>query len=189
MLKHIRKMLVTGLASLCVFTILTAPSVEARQITKVQTAGMREIVEEIPLQEDLQQIVEFVEANRPEPALEETFDISREEIELIALATMAEAEGECEEGKRLVIDTILNRADSGYFPDTIHGVVYQKNQFTSMWNGRADRCYVKEDIVQLVEEELVSRYNSDVVFFRTKRYSSYGEPMFQVGNHYFSSYN
>ena len=33
---------------------------------------------------------------------------SEEDIELIALVTMAEAEGEPEEGKRLVIDTILN---------------------------------------------------------------------------------
>ena len=41
--------------------------------------------------------------------------LPREDIELIALVTMAEAEGECEEGKRLVIDTILNRVDSVYF--------------------------------------------------------------------------
>ena len=41
--------------------------------------------------------------------------MSREDVELIALVTMAEAEGECEEGKRLVIDTILNRVDSGTF--------------------------------------------------------------------------
>ena len=56
--------------------------------------------------------------------------LPREDIELIALVTMAEAEGECEEGKRLVIDTpILNRVDSVYFPDTVYGVVYQANQF------------------------------------------------------------
>ena len=45
-------------------------------------------------------------------------EMSREDVELIALVTMAEAEGECEEGKRLVIDTVLNRVDSDYFPDT-----------------------------------------------------------------------
>ena len=54
--------------------------------------------------------------------------MSREDIELIALVTMAEAEGECEEGKRLVIDTILNRIDSEHFPDTASGVIYQANQ-------------------------------------------------------------
>ena len=82
------------------------------------------------------------------------FGISNEEIELIALVTMAEAEGECEEGKRLVIDTILNRVDSEHFPNTISEVIYQPHQFSSMWNGRVDRCYVNEDICQLVKEEL-----------------------------------
>lgn len=114
--------------------------------------------------------------------------VSDEEKELIALVTMAEAEGECEEGQRLVIDTILNRVDSEYWPDTIAEVIYQPNQFTSMWNGRVDRCEVRDDILLLVEEELESRTNSDVVFFRTDYYSEYGEPMFQVGSHYFSRY-
>ncbi len=116
-------------------------------------------------------------------------DISEKDIELIALVTMAEAEGEPEEGKRLVIDTILNRVDSEHFPDTVYDVIYQPNQFTSMWNGRTDRCEVREDFVALVKDELESRYNSECVFFRTSHYSKYGVPMFQIGNHYFSSYN
>jgi len=115
--------------------------------------------------------------------------MSEEDIELIALITMAEAEGECEEGKRLVIDTILNRVDSElrYFPDTVYDVVYQKNAFTSVWNGRIDRCYVDEDICRLVREELVSRTNSEVMYFTAGQYGKYGVPMFSVGNHYFSS--
>lgn len=115
--------------------------------------------------------------------------MTQEEIELIALVTMAEAEGECEYGQRLVIDTILNRVDDPHFPDTVHEVVYQKNQFSSMWNGRVDRCYVKEELVDLVKEELRNRTNYDVAFFRTERYSDYGVPMFQVEHHYFSSYD
>lgn len=114
--------------------------------------------------------------------------MSKEDIELIALVTMAEAEGECEEGKRLVIDTILNRVDSEYFPNTVSGVVYQSGQFTSMTNGRADRCYVSDYICQLVEEELQSRTNNEVMFFHANDYGAYGTPMFPVGNHYFSSY-
>ncbi len=114
--------------------------------------------------------------------------LTEEEIELIALVTMAEAEGECEEGKRLVIDTILNRVDSKRFPNTVHGVVYQKNAFSSMWTSRVDRCYVRDDICQLVREELISRTNYDVVFFQMYKYSRWGKPMFKLGCHYFSSY-
>ena len=125
----------------------------------------------------------------PEAVEEVQYPLTRDEIELIAQVTMAEAEGEPEEGKRLVIDTILNRVDSPCFPNSVYEVIYQPSQFTSMWNGRSDRCYVREDIYQLVKEELESRTNSDVIFFRTTRYSDYGVPMFQVGHHYFSSYD
>lgn len=114
-------------------------------------------------------------------------DISNDDIGLIALVTMAEAEGECEEGKRLVIDTILNRVDSDSFPDTVYEVVYQPSQFSSMWNGRVDRCYIDDYICQLVIEELCNRKNYDVIFFTADRYGNYGTPMFQIGNHYFSS--
>lgn len=166
------------------FVVLTWPSIdpEMPEATPTPTA---------------EPVVEIVETEEPKPTpepviVEIVYDepyISQEDIDLIALVTMAEAEGEPEEGKRLVIDTILNRVDSPYFPDTVHEVVYQKNQFTSMWNGRTDRCEVREDFVRLVEEELESRYNSECVFFRTSHYSEYGVPMFQVGHHYFSSYN
>ncbi|MCF8018152.1 MAG: cell wall hydrolase [Vallitaleaceae bacterium] len=114
--------------------------------------------------------------------------MSKEDIDLIALVTMAEAEGECEEGKRLVISTILNRMDSTYFPDTAHDVIYQRNAFSSMWNGRVDRCVVLDDIVDLVIDELDNRTNYDVVFFTAGQYGKYGRPLFQVGNHYFASY-
>lgn len=115
-------------------------------------------------------------------------DISQKDIELIALVTMAEAEGESEYGKRLVIDTILNRMDSDIWPDTASEVIYQPSQFSSMWNGRVDRCYVSSDICDLVIDEINDRTNYDVVFFTAGAYGKYGTPMFQVGNHYFASY-
>lgn len=136
------------------------------------------IISEQPFDEAVSAVVE----------IEDEIALSDEEIELIALVTMAEAEGECEEGKRLVIDTILNRVDSEYFPDTVHEVIYQPNQFSSMWNGRIDRCEVREDICQLVREEAKVRINYEVMFFTAGNYGKYGTPMFQVQNHYFSSY-
>ncbi len=120
--------------------------------------------------------------------IEEETNVSDKDVNLIALVTMAEAEGECEEGKRLVIDTILNRVDSQYFPDSVFDVVYQPYQFSSMWNGRVERCEVREDICNLVREELHSRTNYETVFFTADYYGEYGVPMFKVGNHFFSSY-
>ena len=127
------------------------------------------------------EIVETMKQN------EKTY-ISDEDLELLALVTMAEAEGESELGKRLVIDTVLNRVDSSYYPNTISGVIWQKGQFSSMYNGRVNKCYVSDDICRLIKEELEYRRDNSVIYFRTGYYSSYGKPMYQVGNHYFSSY-
>ncbi|MCM1363435.1 MAG: cell wall hydrolase [Ruminococcus sp.] len=123
----------------------------------------------------------FIEYTEPKMTL------SVEEIELIALVTMAEAEGECEFGKRLVIDTILNRMKSDKWPDTVNEVVYQPNQFTSMWNGRSNRCDVSDYICDLVREELESQVSYAVVYFTAGAFGKYGTPLFQVGNHYFAS--
>ena len=118
-----------------------------------------------------------------------TIGMSEEDIDLIALVTMAEAEGETERGKRLVISTILNRMDSEYFPDTAEEVIYQTNAFSSMWNGRVDKCYVTDDTRQLVLDELQNRTDNEVIYFRAGQYSDYGTPMFAEGDHYFSSHN
>ena len=146
----------------------------------------------------IEQIVKTVKIN-PSTFLSSTtvkevelpqYYISEEDIELIALVTMAEAEGECEEGKRLVIDTILNRVDTNYLgAESVNEVVYQSGQFSSMWNGRVDKCYVRDDICDLVREEAQSRTNYDVIYFTAGKYGKYGTPMFSVGNHYFCSYD
>lgn len=114
--------------------------------------------------------------------------IPDEDIELLALLAMGEAEGETELGQRLVIDSVLNRVDDERFPNTIEDVIYQPNAYSCMWDGRIERCEVTEEMRQLVREELASRTNNDVIFFRTNHYSIYGEPMFVEGRHYFSSY-
>ena len=103
MRSYIRTML---LPTLCVFMIICSGFVcSAEPIEPIV------IISEQPLEET-------VSAVEIEEYVEDTL-LPREDIELIALVTMAEAEGECEEGKRLVIDTILNRVDSVYFPDRL----------------------------------------------------------------------
>lgn len=163
-----------------VIVITSTASMSSKEVETVETTTDCEFV---------------IETRRAEPLsstmtvpVEEPDLYSEADIELLALVTMAEAEGEPEEGKRLVIDTILNRVDSEHFPDTIHDVIYQKNQFTSMWNGRVDRCTVNDYVINLVREEVESRTNHDVIFFTAGAYGKYGTPMFQVGDHYFCKY-
>lgn len=164
-----------------------ADTYEAVVVNSVKPAQKTDILADMPKEKApavKQPTVEEAVTTEPEVP-----SVSQEEIELIALCVMAEAEGECEYGQRLVIDVILNRVDDPHFPDTIYDVIYQKNQFSGMYGDRITRCYVKDELVQLVREELESRTNYDAVFFRTGYYHSYGVPMFQVGAHYFSSYD
>lgn len=183
----------TTLLTASFITISVVLSMQMYGITK-KYAELASRVTELYEENAIPPASEILETTSVEPEPETVIEepvvespLTKNEIDLIALVTMAEAEGEPEEGKRLVIDTILNRVDGKYWPDTVTDVIYQPSQFEAMWNGRVERCYVMEDIRELVVEESINRTNSDVVYFRTQRYSSYGTPLFQVGNHYFSA--
>ena len=58
-----------------------------------------------------------------------------EEAQMLATLAMAEAEGEDIIGKALVILVVLNRVGSDSFPDSIEGVIFQKNQFSPVKPG------------------------------------------------------
>ncbi|MBR5267253.1 MAG: cell wall hydrolase [Lachnospiraceae bacterium] len=57
-------------------------------------------------------------------------------------------------GKILVANVILNRVDSDEFPNSIHGVVYQKSQFSPVIDGSINRCKVSEETREAVERAL-----------------------------------
>jgi spore germination cell wall hydrolase CwlJ-like protein len=52
------------------------------------------------------------------------------QLEALALNMYHEARGEGEAGMRMVGEVTINRTASSKYPDTICGVVYQKNQFS-----------------------------------------------------------
>ena len=181
MRKHIRKMILPTLCTLatiffCSKQMCAAPGIDYPVIRPPKVIVISEKPEEMVSSTIYEECVKDDEEIMP-----------KADIELIALITMAEAEGEPEIGKRMVIDTILNRVDSDKFPDTVYEVIYQPNQFTSIKNGRINKCYVQEEICKLVEEELKYRQNYEAVYFTAGNYGKYGRRMFPVGNHYFAS--
>ena len=121
-----------------------------------------------------------------EETLDDIYIVSKEHLELLATLLMAEAEGETELGKRLVIDTVLNRVDSRMFPNTIEDVVFQPMAFSSIWDERFYDCYVTAENFEIAKQETEGRTNEDVLYFRTGRYSIYGTSLFKEDHHYFS---
>ena len=108
-----------------------------------------------------------------------------DEIYLMGLVCMGEAEGESELGKRLVIDTILNRLYSSKWPDTINSVCYQRGQYMCLHNGRCSKLKVTNYICDLVKEEVLNQTNTEVIYFSSVGYCN-GSPLFPEGGHYFS---
>ena len=108
------------------------------------------------------------------------YEYTPEDIVLIGKVVNHEAGNQSELGKRLVIDTILNRVDSSEFPNTVNDVINQPGQY----------CNPKQKppiyIYKLIEDEIRLRTNDQVLWFRKNRYHTYGIPIIKEGAHYFS---
>ena len=113
------------------------------------------------------------------------------EIEEVALIVQAEAGNQDELGKRYVADVIWNRVDDKDFPDKPLDVIYQIDpvQFATTVDGAIERAgyTVTEEDFQIALEERESRTNSEIIYFRTDRYSDSGTTAFKYGDHYFST--
>lgn len=63
-------------------------------------------------------------------------DYTSSDLYLLAKCIYAEARGESYTGQVAVGAVILNRVDSAKFPNTVAGVIYQKNAFTAVSDGQ-----------------------------------------------------
>ena len=162
-------------------------------ITLIQNASAAdtaepEIIVEMP-------VVLTIPESEPEPELEPAiyadFELTDYERGLLAMVVYREARGEPEEGRRAVVEVILNRVRSPLFPDTIDGVVYQSNPVQFACAGALTTASVKElgalsvcfDTVDTVLAETEPTLNWDALYFSTRKPSS-AEYM-KIGNHYF----
>lgn len=88
--------------------------------------------------------------------------------QLLYYLVQAEAGNQDLDGCRLVADVVLNRIDSGKFPNDLESVVYAPGQFSVVRNGALKKAQgnVSEKVVQAVNMELAGeRLNSEVLYF------------------------
>lgn len=105
--------------------------------------------------------------------------LTEEEKILIARVVFAEAGSEDLTGKRLIVDTILNRVRDDAFPSTVKGVVTQSHQY-------AMSSHYTQECMDAVELEMQGQIDYRVAWFCNSHYLSYGEPAFQHGGHWFN---
>ncbi len=63
-------------------------------------------------------------------------NISQADLDLLARCVYGESRGEPYNGQVAVAAVVLNRVKSSKFPNTIYGVIYQKNAFTAVNDGQ-----------------------------------------------------
>ncbi len=68
------------------------------------------------------------------------YNLSIDDNYLLSCLVMAEAGGECYEGKLAVANIVLNRLNSGKYGNTISDVIYASGQFSVVRNGALNRA-------------------------------------------------
>ena len=81
------------------------------------------------------------------------FAITDDEYQVLLKIVEAEAPDEDIEGKMLVANVVLNRLEEG-FGDSISDVVFAKDQFEPVTNGRIFRVEPSEDTIEAVKRVL-----------------------------------
>ncbi len=114
---------------------------------------------------------------------------SDEDVYILACLVYHEARGESFEGQVAVVEVVLNRMLSDYFPDTVEEVVFQK--YGDVWQfSPAPYLYSAEPdkeqylAVHTAIEEREHILSEDTVYFSTAPYNE-SVDMIIIGNHYF----
>lgn len=151
----------------------------------VATAIICKVTE--PRQEIQIEEVEVVEQASTEETVCRIF-LNKEERELLCRTVYCEAGNQSIETQEMVALTILNRLESDKFPNTLHDVIYQKNQYeVTTWSGFENYGWT-EQVEKAVENSLIeNRHPSDMYYFRNGYYHSFGVQYMQSGDLYFNT--
>ena len=129
-----------------------------------------------------------IEERRKKVYLEMIDDLSDYEKELICRITFREAGNQCEEGKRAVMEVILNRVKDKNFPNSVEGVLSAPGQF-STWRLRTGVS--SKQIENMMEVLNVVRDNEPVlagnyIYFDGVQHS-YGRNYIKIQGHWFGT--
>lgn len=126
-------------------------------------------------------------------------DLSDSDVEILQRIVEAEATGEDVKGKILVANVILNRVKSGKFPDSVEGVVFQKDGSTYQFSPIKDNRYwsvnISQDTITAVERVIQGEdYSQGALYFSARSRADKDsmswfdrnlEFLFKYGNHEF----
>lgn len=107
---------------------------------------------------------------------EDYYQLSDQDYEALLKIVQAEAGNEDEKGKMLVAGVVLNRVESGRFPDTVEEVVFQNKdgvyQFSPVANGSYNKVKVTEETKEAVDRVLSGEdITQGALYFAARKYA------------------
>ena len=162
-------------------------------IARTNTITTAECTESYSLQEAIylpyEEVTELQEETEIEVAEDKQY-LSESEVDMLARLVMAEAGGECFEGKVAVAIVVLNRIKSDEFPSDIESVITQPKQFSPVGSGKWQKTTASDDCFRAVDVALGNGDNGQgALFFESCAGESWQsnnkEYLYQIGKHRF----
>ena len=118
------------------------------------------------------------------------FSLNEEEFRLLCRTTYCEGGNQSSNTQTLIALTILNRVKSDIFPNNIHDVIYQEDQYSvTKWSD-----FDQYEWTALTESAVINALNENnyprnLYYFRTKHFHYFGVSYMQADDLYFSTEN
>lgn len=133
----------------------------------------------------------FLQIEDGENKKEAVINLNDDEIMLLSKLVAGEARGESYEGQVAVAAVVINRLKDSRFPDSLEGVIYQKNAFSVVKNGR---IYAEptSSTYRAAQEALYGKdpTNNAIYFWNpdisTCSWINTLDPHLRIGNHVFA---
>ena len=121
----------------------------------------------------------------------EVINITNEELLLLSKLVTGEARGESYEGQVAVAAVVINRVKDSRFPNTLEGVIYQKNAFSVVKNGRINAQPTSSTYRAAQEALYGNDPTNNAIYFWNPDISTCSwintlNPHLRIGNHVFA---
>lgn len=121
----------------------------------------------------------------------EVISLNDDQLYLLSKLVAAEARGESYEGQVAVAAVVINRVKDPRFPDSIEGVIYQKNAFSVVKDGYIDIQPTNESYKAAKEAIQGNDPTSKAIYFwnpdiSTCRWINTLNPYLRIGKHVFA---
>ncbi len=133
----------------------------------------------------------FMEIEDEEDKKEAVINLNDEELMLLSKLVAGEARGESYEGQVAVAAVVINRVKDSRFPNSLEGVIYQKNAFSVVKNGTISTEPTSSTYRAAQEALYGNDPTNDAIYFWNPDISTCSwintlNPHLRIGNHVFA---